>query len=353
MKKGIMSLFAMAMMLLGTSCSEDVHVPGVEEDMSAVTFSLGIEEDIETRALSNQKDISDGLGADVLMYAVFNKDGKRVSAIYNGNGTRLDTQVNGKVVYSNVTFPKQETILLPKGQTFTIAFWAQNGECKAYTVSDDMQLSVDYENAINNDERKDAFFKTIQITVKGSESLNVVLRRPFAQLNVGVTDTDWNAAVGTGVTINKSKVKIDNVATSMDLLTGKVSGYKTVEFGLHPIPATFTPNNDGEEYLWVDMDEDGTLERYKYLSMTYLLVYDYESAASDQKVLLNNAYFEFHAPNATPITLGGLNKVPVRRNWRTNIIGQILTGNVTFNIKICPCYYGDYNTNNPEVDYNN
>ena len=39
----------------------------------------------------------------------------------------------------------------------------------------------------------------------------------------------------------------------------------------------------------------------------------------------------------------GLNAVPVQRNWRTNIIGKILTGDVTFNITIDPIYDGEYN----------
>lgn len=348
MKKSLLSILAIAMMLLGSSCSEEYSVPGVEEDMAAVTFSLDVEGKIETRALKNQTDISDGKGADVLMYAIFDKNGNRVNAIYETNGTRLDTKVNGKVIYTNVTFPKQETILLPKGQEFTIAFWAQNGECKAYTVSDDMQLSIDYKHAINNDEKRDAFFKTLSYSVdKYSDSFTVILRRPFAQVNVGVNDLDWNAAVGTGVNISQSKAKIDNVATHMDLLTGKVSGYETVEFAYHSLPATFSPDNK-EEKLWVDMDNDGKKEAYKYLSMTYLLVNDHASIASDQKVILNYAYFEFAGTGVNSIPLGALKHVPVQRNWRTNIIGQILTGNVTFKITIDQDYAGDRDSSDGE-----
>jgi hypothetical protein len=34
----------------------------------------------------------------------------------------------------------------------------------------------------------------------------------------------------------------------------------------------------------------------------------------------------------------GLEFVPIQRNWRTNIVGQILTGDISFNIKIDPIY---------------
>ena len=39
----------------------------------------------------------------------------------------------------------------------------------------------------------------------------------------------------------------------------------------------------------------------------------------------------------------GLNNVPVQRNWRTNILGKILTGDINFNITIDPIYDGEYN----------
>ena len=38
----------------------------------------------------------------------------------------------------------------------------------------------------------------------------------------------------------------------------------------------------------------------------------------------------------------GLTSVPVQRNWRTNILGKLLTSDITFNISIDPIYDGDY-----------
>jgi hypothetical protein len=39
-----------------------------------------------------------------------------------------------------------------------------------------------------------------------------------------------------------------------------------------------------------------------------------------------------------PFIYSGLEFVPIQRNWRTNIVGQILTGDISFNIKIDPIY---------------
>lgn len=91
-KKLFLGMFAAAGMLLATSCSNDELDVAQSGDEAQVTFSLGLEGGIATRA------ISDGTGADVLMYAVFDKDGKRINTIQ-------------KVSKTKVTFPTTEKSL--------------------------------------------------------------------------------------------------------------------------------------------------------------------------------------------------------------------------------------------------
>ena len=62
------------------------------------------------------------------------------------------------------------------------------------------------------------------------------------------------------------------------------------------------------------------------------------------KATLEGLKFTFQPENGNEITLeDGLNSVPVQRNWRTNILGKLLTGDITFNISIDEMYEGDYN----------
>ena len=191
---------------------------------------------------------------------------------------------------------------------------------------------------MNNDETRDAFFKAETFTVTGNTEIDVVLKRPFAQINVGVYQTDWDAAKASGIEIEKSKVTIENAATSINLLTGEVGGEQTVEYGFDIIPAQFaTP-----ETLDVDLDKDGTKENYVYLSMSYILANDETTGYA--KTALEDLDFTFAPISGNNINFSeGLNAVPVQRNWRTNIIGKILTGDVTFNITIDPIYDGEYN----------
>lgn len=326
-KKLFLGMFAAAGMLFATSCSNDELDVVQSGNEAQVTFSLAAEGGIATRA------ISDGTGAKKLVYAVYNASGELIKTIAN-------TDVNGQIV-DNSAFDngltENVTITLAKGQQYTVAFWAQNPNCTAYTTTDLKNVTIDYAG-LNNDETRDAFFKAETFTVTGNTEIDVVLKRPFAQINVGVYQTDWDAAKASGIEIEKSKVTIENAATSINLLTGEVGGEQTVEYGFDIIPAQFaTP-----ETLDVDLDKDGTKENYVYLSMSYILANDETTGYA--KTALEDLDFTFAPISGNNINFSeGLNAVPVQRNWRTNIIGKILTGDVTFNITIDPIYDGEYN----------
>ena len=326
-KKLFLGMFAAAGMLLATSCSNDELDVVQSGNEAQVTFSLAAEGGIATRA------ISDGTGAKKLVYAVYNANGELIKTIAN-------TDVNGQIVdYSAFDngLTENVTITLAKGQQYTVAFWAQNPNCTAYTTTDLKNVTIDYAG-LNNDETRDAFFKAETFTVTGNTEIDVVLKRPFAQINVGVYQTDWDAAVASEIEIEKSKVTIEKAATSINLLTGEVEGEETVEYGFATIPTQFTT----PETLDVDLDKDGTKEKYVYLSMSYILAND--ATTGYAKATLEDLDFTFAPKSGNNINFSeGLNAVPVQRNWRTNIIGKILTGDVTFNITIDPIYDGEYN----------
>lgn len=326
-KKLFLGMFAAAGMLLATSCSNDELDVVQSGNEAQVTFSLAAEGGIATRA------ISDGTGAKKLVYAVYNANGELIKTIAN-------TDVNGQIV-DNSAFDngltENVTITLAKGQQYTVAFWAQNPNCTAYTTTDLKNVTIDYAG-LNNDETRDAFFKAETFTVTGNTEIDVVLKRPFAQINVGVYQTDWDAAVASEIEIEKSKVTIEKAATSINLLTGEVEGEETVEYGFATIPTQFTT----PETLDVDLDKDGTKEKYVYLSMSYILAND--ATTGYAKATLEDLDFTFAPKSGNNINFSeGLSAVPVQRNWRTNIIGKILTGDVTFNITIDPIYDGEYN----------
>ncbi|WP_455588994.1 fimbrillin family protein [Bacteroides rodentium] len=314
-KKLFLGMFAAVGMLLATSCSNDELDAVQSGNEATVSFTLGVEGGVQTRA------ISDGTTANRLVYAVFDKDGNRITTIAKVDKT--------------TSFPATESITLAKGQTYKVAFWAQNRATSAYVLDDDMNLTIDYTSGTNNAEERDAFFKTETVTVTGNANLDVTLKRPFAQINVGVTDQDLADAEKSGIIIEQSKVVISGVADQMNLVDGTVKGSVKVEYPLADIP---------KEKLTVSNTE------YNYLSMSYILpnpdADEDKFVEGDSKTTLNKVEFTFKPINGNEIVIGekeGLNNVPVQRNWRTNIIGKLLTGDVTFNIKIDPIYEGENN----------
>ena len=344
-KNLFLGMFAAAGMLLATSCSNDELDMVQSGNEAQVTFSLGLEGGIATRA------ISDGTGAKKLVYAVYKLGENGTPVLQKVVGSNNDGQFVDEEAFDG-GLPETVSVTLAKGQTYQVAFWAQNPSCSAYTTTDLTNVGITYQNATNNNDVRDAFFKTVEFTVSGNQTIDVELKRPFAQINVGVYKTDWEAAVKSGIEIEKSSVVIKDAATSINLLTGEV-GDETTDVEVSYSSNTI-PNEDLKVDLNGDMDYDDENEVYKWLSMSYILVADRNldtdnnGVLGDERATLESLQYTFSPVSGNNITFGdGLNSVPVQRNWRTNILGQLLTGNIEFNITINPIFEGDINVENP------
>ena len=314
MKK--VTIFGMfAALMLANSCSDDNNVSQADSSLAQVTFKVSADGAL-TRA------ISDGTTVDELVYRVFDKNGNPITALPLVKESATDLRSGHTVA-----------LTLAKGQTYKVAFWAQKAGNTAYTVNDNMQVEVDYSGA-NNDENRDAFFNAVEITFKDDVAQTVKLKRHFAQLNVGTTTADWNAAVASGATFDESKVTVKQAATKLNVLDGKVSGAADVNF-------TYAAKPD--ESLKVDADGDGTKEDYEYLSMSYILPND---ATDGTQKTLASAEFTFKTASGTEIVVkNGLQNLPLQRNYRTNIVGNILSGTTTFSVVVDPVFSTpDHNT---------
>lgn len=318
MKKKLLIVMFAALML-ATSCNkpDDDDLGGGE---TQVTFSVGLESVINTRA------ISDGSGINQLHYAIFDDKKNLVESSKDGDAN----------------FPFSTSTSLVKGQEYTAVFWAQNKDCKAYTVSEDMtSVSVNYSNALNNDESRDAFFKSVTFTVTDHTNVNIILKRPFAQLNVGISEKEWEKASDQGIAIEKSAVEIKQAATTLNLVDGTVSDPEDITFKTNTIPT--------EQFL-ADINLDGAIESYKYLSMCYFLPYDEKDGAS--KTLLTDLSFTLSSADGLHkiVLEKGLENAPVQRNHRTNIISNgILTSDVNVKVSLDVLYDGEHILNNDKV----
>ena len=287
MKKNFFFWMAAIVMLIMSSCQQEAGF-GTE---ATVSFQVGTPE-IATRAYS------DGTTATVLQYAVYDNAGNILDKL-----TVTDGEIHGSTTVN---------LQLTTGNTYSVIFWAAE-ENAPYTVDfANKTMTVDYTNAVSNAENLDAFYKHHTFTVTGAQTEIIELRRPFAQLNIGTND--YEASEKAGYEPKYSSVKVSNVYNTLDLVEGNVSGATAVVYSYNVIPT----------------NETFPVAGYEYLAMNYLLV------ASDKEVVdVEFGYTELDATAAKTRTVGS---VPVQRNHRTNIYGQLLTSDVDVNVIIEPEY---------------
>ena len=326
MKKTLLSLFAAAVTVLFSACSSDELVGGGSE-MVNVAFHTNFDQAIMTRSVAGE---SDGTAATKLYVAVYNADNGLIEAISHigTDASQGFVTVSGKAATVNFQ--------LVKGQTYNFVFWAQNPDATEGAVVFDPasgKVTVDYSKISANDESLDAFTAHVNdLTVTGAMSQDVTLKRPWAQVNYGATQADWDAAVAASITVAKSKVTVNNVYTMLNALTGEVEGSATtadIVLAATTIPASAaTPRT---------LTVSGT--DYKYIGLNYLLV----GNEGEQSLIKADLQIFKTGDDVTPVNSLSFSNVPVQRNYRTNIIGNLLTSQVQFNITLDEMYDGDKN----------
>ena len=334
--KNISAILATVLTLfLAASCADGAEGTAPPDGQPTVGIRLSVSMDSapSTRATTEKTGaVSRGLNVDKLICGVYDVDGNLLK--------QFGTTADGLIVYENLTaaeWPVSIELQLMRNQAYKIALWAQSGACTAYDTSDLSAVRIDYEG-LNNDELRDAFCASETFTAVGSLSRAVVLRRPFAQVNVGIRKYDYEDAVAAGYRIVKSQITIRNAATCLDVVNNavEVSGEGSsvpVTYGYATIPAE---QYDPEEFLFVDLDNDNRYNSYdtprpeagqtgpevfKYLSMCYVLaaVGDVGTGSAAAGAGLDIS-FEYENGQRFTVADPGLENVPLQRNWNTNVV---------------------------------
>ena len=213
------------------------------------------------------------------------------------------------------------TLDLLNDQDYTILFWANKQGTEYFDLTNLRNVVVKTPITANNDDR-DAFCGKDQIIQHdGAQTKTVTLTRPFAQVNIG-TIVPSKTQIGYDVTPSKSYVRISEIPTAFNVFTGLPVDQATavVEFSTEDDPADIPVGN-----LKVNDDESS----YKWVAMNYIVV--------PESVV--EVYYEITTANG--VVKNTINNVPVKKNYRTNIIGNLLTSNATYNIVILPGFEGD------------
>ena len=326
MKKTLFLAVAAVTALFSACSSDEVASSANDSNVVNVSFSANFDQVMPTRSVSGD---TDGTQATTLYVAVYNTSNELIPAI-----SHIGTAAGGKDFVTVSGKTATVNFQLVKGQTYNFVFWAQNPNATAGAVVFNPttgKVNVDYSKIKANDETLDAFTAHVNdLTVTGALSQNVTLKRPWAQVNYGSAQADWDAAVAAGITVAKSKVTVNNVYTTLNTLNGEVEGEATttdVVLAANTIPASAATART----LTVSNTD------YKYIGLNYLLV------GNEGQQSLIKADLEIQKESGEVINTLAFSNVPVQRNYRTNIVGNLLTSQTQFSITLDENYDNESN----------
>ena len=214
-------------------------------------------------------------------------------------------------------------IRLVTSQTYKFVFWADHVESVEgdaiktdlhYNTADLRNISMqgDY-NGSGKDDTRDAFFASLEKLVTNAFSESVELTRPFGQLNIktedlaSIPDNQKDAFVP--VTAGLS---FKNLYTGFNAATGDLLGESTAVAYKAASAVADANGNLTVDYLFAP----NTVGGQHLVNMT-LAVYN---AAGGQ------------------ITTKALNNIPVQRNYKTNVTGNLLTVDGKVNVMVTPAF---------------
>ena len=321
MNKKKYSLFVASMMLLaGTSCTQDEVIKSSSSDQMT-TFKVSLEGE------ANSRTAGDGKTVDRLYYEVY-QGGKKVLD-NKGEDANADPVTKNEDGGFIVEMP------IMRGEKYDIMFWAE-AENSVYDATDLQEIEVNYDVVAANKEAYDAFFYGEENFIATSNETTIVLTRPFGQLNVGTTVADWEKAktmIADGDPVTKSEVKVKGLANRFNVLTHVAS----VEGEVGEVTFTKAALLNGETFEVKVSDTEKA--KYQNLAMNYLLVPTSQDKHQGN-VDITTTFWRVDTEKLFDIVLPN---VPVQRNWRTNILGDLLAADKTFEIVIDPIFADDYN----------
>lgn len=313
MKKYFTLIAAAAMAMVG--CTKESA-----QDVNAQTcsFEVSADQGATKAAIDN-----DGNGVNVNRFVM------EVYLLKNGELQLFDKQTKAPL---NTSLSKENpakavfTLTLLKDQEYKVLFWADKAKADLsdlyYNTSDLREVKVVADQFCVNNDSLDAFSKVESITKDESRTgfaKSIRLKRPFAQLNFISTDIAKlveNAERTGDDDFIPRKVKLEYYAFSQfDVLNQKASVPGLVEKSADVYSAAPT----AQTTQWT-------------MAMAYLATMGTESEVRDAVKMT------VYGANDFVLTTVEVSNVPFQRNYRTNIIGSLLTSVNEFEVIVDPLW---------------
>lgn len=329
MKAKLLTISAAVMTLLAVSCQREetgFGLPAGEE----VTVTLSASVPTGGPAVKSDTEPGNGDQINRCILGVYMVTGENTTERY---GTLEYVEVTG----STATF---EDVTLLTGYDYKLVFWADNVSTidNADLIKDNHYVTTDFPTVKYNtpgqykssDDTRDAFFGVFDLKgFSGTVEDSYTLTRPFGQLNIFTTDY----AGIQSETLKPAKVQITfpSIPTGMNLLTGATTSTE-VTGTVSSIPTSIaSPVVSGAQQLSFD--------------------YIFAPADQHQQLMLQNIKMTFYDASDSQLSIEPYTfpELPVRRNYRTNVSGALLTKSADLTIDIRKNFAGIKDVNLHEV----
>ena len=324
MKKLIYCAAALAAMIFAGSCQQENLEPVAQENTVTYTVELP---DVQTKA------IGDASTVDQLIYEVWKTEAADERDLTNSTKATRLYQDESALVQRNGKTCAVITFNLVQDQEYTILFWAQKKGIGVYNTENltDVHYAKGCEPGsseyFSNQENYAAFYAADFVSDEDMKSRTIILKRPFAQLNIATKNTVEDYTVQ----LNSSRVVISSVATHFNVAQNRPGSpavgtpvsfdFKTADVPTDPAKIEV----NGQEYDYVAMN-------YVFANGTAIVSYEINTTLvshSDQ-----NTTTTAQIKNTVP-------SVPLQENYRTNIVGNLLTSTTEYYIEIDDSWYDE------------
>ncbi len=314
MKKYFYSILA-ASMLFACSQEEVVDVTAPESQQVTITVELP---SIESRAIAEGIEVGKGNMANKLVYAMYEEDQRTGEPLVTDF---VDRGTDGKF---KVTVP------MAKNLKYDLLFLAYNEDEPIFDIEGKAAKQINL-NELKlkstlsaNQESYDAFVGVLD-SHDIQKANTVTLTRPFAQINAVTTADDLAAVKVLKSEVTTSKLVI-TAPDTYNVFSGAATNSVELTYDTSAIIQDYTLANDANAY---PKNEKFNSEYY-YLTLAYVLAGDNPNATAST----HNATFEFYRQNDDLVSKLDIVSLPLQRNFRTNVMGSLLTKSEEYTISI-------------------
>ena len=329
MKQTIYIATLVVLAFFAAACQREELVP--DSACSQVTFDVEVAGSVVTKADGAEQE--QGQNPDQnqvpevnnLVYAVYRTTAstpeEAKSAMAALTSRDLVYQYNPKAAGETTTFVDGNahvSIELISQRSYIILFWAQVDQTWVEGTDFDLLNIACPDTLTGNSEAYAAYSGVAFVSdIKGSRAESVTLSRPFAQVNIASSSPSTAVEIlSSSVKILSSSVKIIGAASTFNVATQTAGG--------DPVTVTFTEAATPAGQFSADYQH--------YIARNYI----FANGPVSVGYVINT---EKHGTISTldaPIC-----NVPVAKNYRTNILGNLLTSDITYDVDLLQGWTGE------------